>query len=110
MTAASGEEVTYRVKATGIHDWAAVRARGGIGKAKIRIWEPERHHRRVGYYQSTKGITQRHFIHQTGSSGYLEGAFTVPDEAGAGATTTPGARAWRRGSATGSRPSAAGSR
>ena len=42
-TLAPGAEVTYRVKATGIHDWAAVRARGGIGKAQIRIWEPERH-------------------------------------------------------------------
>ena len=87
-TAAPGAEVTYRVKATGIHDWAAVRARGGIGKAQIRIWEHGRHHRRAGYYQSTKGITHRHFIHQTGSSGYLEGAFTVPDEAGAGASGT----------------------
>ena len=42
-TVAPGAEVTYRVKATGIHNWAAVRARGGIGKAQIRIWEPERH-------------------------------------------------------------------
>ena len=88
MTVAPGAEVTYRVKATGIHDWAAVRARGGIGKAQIRIWEHGRHHRRAGYYQSTKGITHRHFIHQTGSSGYLEGAFIVPDEAGAGASGT----------------------
>ena len=91
MTAAPGAEVTYRVKATGIHDWAAVRARGGIGKANIRIWEPERHKYHYvpySYYQSTKGITYRHFIHQTGSSGYLEGAFTVPDEAGAGASGT----------------------
>ena len=88
MTVAPGAEVTYRVKATGIHDWAAVRARGGIGKAQIRIWEHGRHHRRADYYQSTKGITHRHFIHQTGSSGYLEGAFTVPDEAGAGASGT----------------------
>ena len=87
-TLAPGAEVTYRVKATGIHDWAAVRARGGIGKAQIRIWEHGRHHRRASYYQSTKGITYRHFIHQTGSSGYLEGAFTVPDEAGAGASGT----------------------
>ena len=89
MTAAPGDSVTYRVKATGIHDWAAVRARGGIGKANIRIWEPERHKYHYvpySYYQSTKGITYRHFIHQTGSSGYLEGAFTVPDEAGAGAS------------------------
>ena len=88
MTAAPGAKVTYRVKATGIHDWAAVRARGGIGKAQIRIWEHGRHHRRMSYYRSTKGITHRHFIHQTGSSGYLEGAFTVPDEAGAGASGT----------------------
>ena len=88
MTVAPGAEVTYRVKATGIHDWAAVRARGGIGKAQIRIWEHGRHHRRAGYYQSTKGITYRHFIHQTGSSGYLEGTFIVPDEAGAGASGT----------------------
>ena len=87
-TVAPGAEVTYRVKATGIHDWAAVRARGGIGKAQIRIWEHGRHHRRMSYYRSTKGITQRHFIHQTGSSGYLEGTFTVPDEAGAGASGT----------------------
>ena len=88
MTVAPGAEVTYRVKATGIHDWPAVRARGGIGKAQIRIWEHGRHHRRAGYYQSTKGITYRHFIHQTGSSGYLEGTFIVPDEAGAGASGT----------------------
>ena len=88
MTVAPGDSVTYRVKATGIQDWAAVRARGGIGKAQIRIWEHGRHHRRASYYQSTKGITYRHFIHQTGSSGYLEGAFTVPDEAGAGASGT----------------------
>ena len=90
-TVAPGAEVTYRVKATGIHDWPAVRARGGIGKAQIRIWEPERHkfhYFPYGYYRSTKGITYRHFIHQTGSSGYLEGAFTVPDEAGAGASGT----------------------
>ena len=90
-TAAPGDSVTYRVKATGIHDWAAVRARGGIGKANIRIWEPERHKYHYvpySYYQSTKGITYRHFINQTGSSGYLEGAFTVPDEAGAGASGT----------------------
>ena len=68
-----------------------MRARGGIGKANIRIWEPERHKYHYvpySYYQSTKGITYRHFIHQTGSSGYLEGAFTVPDEAGAGASGT----------------------
>ena len=58
MTAAPGAKVTYRVKATGIHDWAAVRARGGIGKAQIRIWEHGRHHRRAGYYQSTKGIVE----------------------------------------------------
>ena len=86
-TAAPGAEVTYRVKATGIHDWAAVRARGGIGRAKIRIWEPERHKYHFfpySYYQSTKGILEHNFIKQTGSSGYLEGAFTVPDEAGAG--------------------------
>ena len=88
MTVAPGAEVAYRVKATGIHDWPAVRARGGIGKAQIRIWEHGRHHRRAGYYQSTKGITYRHFIHQTGSSGYLEGTFIVPDEAGAGASGT----------------------
>ena len=88
MTVAPGLEVTYRVKATGIHDWAAVRARGGIGKAQIRIWEHARHHRRAGYYQSTKGILEHNFINQTGSSGYLEGAFTVPDEAGAGASGT----------------------
>ena len=90
-TVAPGAEVTYRVKATGIHDWAAVRARGGIGKAQIRIWEPERHKHHYfpySYYRSTKGITYRHFIHLTGSSGYLEGAFTVPDEAGAGAYGT----------------------
>ena len=90
-TVAPGAEVTYRVKATGIHDWPAVRARGGIGKAQIRIWEPERHKFHFfpyGYYRSTKGITHRHFINQTGSSGYLEGAFTVPDEAGAGASGT----------------------
>ena len=87
-TVAPGAEVDYRVKATGIHDWAAVRARGGIGKAQIRIWEHGRHHRRAGYYQSTKGITYRHFINETGSSGYLEGKFTVPDEAGAGASGT----------------------
>ena len=86
MTAAPGAKVTYRVKATGIHDWAAVRARGGIGKAQIRIWEHGRHHRRMSYYRSTKGITYRHFINQTGSSGYLEGTFIVPDEAGAGAS------------------------
>ena len=88
MTVAPGAEVAYRVKATGIHDWPAVRARGGIGKAQIRIWEHGRHHRRAGYYQSTKGITYRHFIHETGSSGYLEGTFIVPDEAGAGASGT----------------------
>ena len=88
MTAAPGDSVTYRVKATGIHDWAAVRARGGIGKAQIRIWEHGRHHRRMSYYQSTKGILEYNFINQTGSSGYLEGAFTVPDEAGAGASGT----------------------
>ena len=76
------------MKATGIHDWPAVRARGGIGKAQIRIWEHGRHHRRMSYYQSTKGILEHNFIHQTGSSGYLEGAFTVPDEAGAGASGT----------------------
>ena len=90
-TAAPGAEVTYRVKATGIHDWAAVRARGGVGKARIRIWEPERHKYHYfpySYYQSTKGITYRHFIQQTASSVYLEGAFTVPDEAGAGASGT----------------------
>ena len=88
MTAAPGAKVTYRVKATGIHDWAAVRARGGVGRAQIRIWEHGRHHRRAGYYQSTKGILEHNFINQTGSSGYLEGAFTVPDEAGAGASGT----------------------
>ena len=90
-TVAPGAEVTYRVKATGIHDWAAVRARGGIGKARIRIWEPERHkYHQVpySYYQSVKGILEHNFINQTGSSGYLEGAFTVPDEAGAGASGT----------------------
>ena len=90
-TAAPGAEVDYRVKATGIHDWAAVRARGGVGKAQIRIWEPERHKYHYfpySYYQSTKGITYRHFIQQTASSVYLEGAFTVPDEAGAGASGT----------------------
>ena len=90
-TVAPGVEVTYRVKATGIHDWAAVRARGGIGKANIRIWEPERHKFhffRYSYYESTKGILERNFINQTGSSGYLEGKFTVPDEAGAGASGT----------------------
>ena len=90
-TVAPGAEVTYRVKATGIHDWAAVRARGGIGKANIRIWEPERHKFhffRYSYYESTKGILEHNFINQTSSSGYLEGAFTVPDEAGAGASGT----------------------
>ena len=87
-TVAPGAEVPYRVKATGIHDWAAVRTRGGIGKAQIRIWEHGRHHRRAGYYQSTKGIIESKFINETGSSGYLEGAFTVPDEAGAGASGT----------------------
>ena len=90
-TVAPGAEVTYRVKATGIHDWAAVRARGGVGKARIRIWEPARHGHHYfpySYYQSTKGITYRHFIQETASSVYLEGAFTVPDEAGAGASGT----------------------
>ena len=90
-TVAPGAEVTYRVKATGIHDWPAVRARGGIGKAQIRIWEPERHKFHFfpyGYYRSTKGILEHNFINQTGSSGYLEGKFTVPDEAGAGASGT----------------------
>ena len=87
-TVAPGLEATYRVKVTGIHDWAAVRARGGIGKAEIRIWEHGRHHRRAGYYRSTKGILEHNFIKQTGSSGYLEGTFTVPDEAGAGASGT----------------------
>ena len=85
-TLAPGAEVTYRVKATGIHDWAAVRTRGGIGKAQIRIWEHGRHHRRMSYYQSTKGILEHNFFHQTGSSGFLEGTFIVPDEAGAGAS------------------------
>ena len=90
-TAEPGDEVTYRVKATGIHDWAAVRARGGVGKARIRIWERARHGHHYfpySYYQSTKGITYRHFIQETASSVYLEGAFTVPDEAGAGASGT----------------------
>ena len=94
-TAAPGAEVTYRVKATGIHDWAAVRARGGIGKAEIRIWEPERHKYHFfpySYYQSTKGILEHNFIKKTGSSGYLEGKFTVADaegvEAGVGAYGT----------------------
>ena len=90
-TVAPGAEVTYRVKATGIHDWPAVRARGGIGKARIRIWEHGRHQYRqvpYSYYQSVKGILEHNFINQTGSSGYLEGAFTVPDEAGAGASGT----------------------